>query len=112
MDVFYSRNRWLVLFPNQQNKNVGAIPLPAGTDGCFCTNEGIYMTTLFHIGGFTFSLKEKLESSLVELGCWSAVSDTILKSTELGAEAKGSLVLKLEDLTLETQLKSQWVSES
>ncbi|GKB59129.1 hypothetical protein Tco_0915315 [Tanacetum coccineum] len=33
----------------------------------------------------------------------TTVSDTVLKSTELGAEAKGSLVLELEDLTLETQ---------
>ncbi|GKG53119.1 hypothetical protein Tco_0552387, partial [Tanacetum coccineum] len=52
------------------------------------------------------------ESSLEELGCWSAVSDTVLKSTELGAEVRGSLVLELEDLTLETHDAKLVVSES
>ncbi|GKG37660.1 hypothetical protein Tco_0456883, partial [Tanacetum coccineum] len=49
---------------------------------------------------------------LTELGCWSAVSDIVLKSIELGVEAKGSLVLELEDLTLETQDAKPVVSES
>ncbi|GJV08257.1 hypothetical protein Tco_1345913 [Tanacetum coccineum] len=62
--------------------------------------------------GVLFLRKEKLESSLVELGCWSAVSETVLKSVELGAEAKGSLVLELEDLTLETQDANSWFIRS
>ncbi|GJT10454.1 hypothetical protein Tco_0857496 [Tanacetum coccineum] len=57
--------------------------------------------------------KERLESPLVETWLLSQqVSDTVLKSTELGAEAKGSLVLELEDLTLETQDAKPAVSES
>ncbi|GKE99966.1 hypothetical protein Tco_0023317, partial [Tanacetum coccineum] len=47
--------------------------------------------------------KEKLGSSMVELDFWSSVFDTVLKSTELEAEAKCSLVLEVEELTLETQ---------
>ncbi|GKB53335.1 hypothetical protein Tco_0904088 [Tanacetum coccineum] len=94
--------RLIFVFLLPARTDVGLFLLPAGTDAAFGTNEGICVT-LFHIGGFTFPLKEKLEASLVELGCWSAVSDIIWKVTELGAEAKGSLVLELEDLTLETQ---------
>ncbi|GKG42238.1 hypothetical protein Tco_0476536, partial [Tanacetum coccineum] len=48
---------------------------------------------------------------MVELSFWSAVFDTILKSTELEAEAKCSLVLELKDLTLETQVAKPVVSE-
>ncbi|GKG41852.1 hypothetical protein Tco_0473603 [Tanacetum coccineum] len=40
-----------------------------------------------------------------------AVSDNVWKATELGAEAKGSLVLELEDLTLETQDAKPVISE-
>ena len=49
---------------------------------------------------------------MVELGLWSAVFDTVLKSTELGVEAKDSSVLVLEELTLETQDAKPVVSES
>ncbi|GKG05904.1 hypothetical protein Tco_0325990, partial [Tanacetum coccineum] len=72
------------LFLLQVGTDVGLFLLPAGTNAAF--------------GGFTFFLKEKLESSLVEF--------------DLGAEAKGSLVLELEDLTLETQDAKPVVSES
>ncbi|GKF78413.1 hypothetical protein Tco_0233981, partial [Tanacetum coccineum] len=85
--------------------------LPAETDATFGIKKGIF-ATLVHIGGFTFSLKEKLELSLVELGCWSAVFDNVWTATELGTEAKGSLVLELEVWTLETYDAKPVVSDS